>query len=135
VIVESAESDVLFLNTLAPIWSIHTFPKIWLSSISSTIYCIAGFFEDKNFHELAFRRFSRGKFSWIIFDSWNSWKFSPSKITCYTVIYCMHEKSKGRKVCDFISWKHYAWRENLWRIFINMQWNAECFIVKLLGLL
>ena len=31
-------------------------------------YHIAGFFEDKNFHELAFPRFSRGKFSRIVTD-------------------------------------------------------------------
>ena len=32
------------------------------------IYRIAGFFEDKNFHELAFPRFLRGKFSQIVTD-------------------------------------------------------------------
>ena len=31
-------------------------------------YCIAGFFKDKNFHELAFPRFLRGKFSRIVTD-------------------------------------------------------------------
>ena len=33
-----------------------------------TNYHIAGFFEDKNFHKLAFPRFSRGKFSRIVTD-------------------------------------------------------------------
>ena len=32
------------------------------------MYRIAGFFEDKIFHELAFPRFSRGKFSQIVTD-------------------------------------------------------------------
>ena len=31
-------------------------------------YSIEGFFEDKNFHELAFPRFSKGKFSRIVMD-------------------------------------------------------------------
>ena len=34
----------------------------------SFVYYIAGFFEDKNFHESAFPRFSRGKFSRIFMD-------------------------------------------------------------------
>ena len=40
----------------------------WLIIGITILYRIAGFFEDKNFHELAFPRFSRGKFSQIVTD-------------------------------------------------------------------